>query len=103
MHFNATRHSQKPFRRLAVLLLAIASTAAAAQGLPSFDTGTAPLREIAGVGGAFVRGAPLPAWADLLVLTSAREPAAREALHKPSATLLARAWVRGEDSVHEAS
>jgi hypothetical protein len=46
-------------RRLGALLLAVASTAAAAQALPPFETGTAPLREITGAGGAFVRGAAL--------------------------------------------
>lgn len=72
-------------RRLAVLLLAAASAAAVAQGPPSLETGAAPLREIAGVGSALVRGAPLPAWADLLLLTSAQEPAA-------SAPAVVRLW-----------
>lgn len=76
MHFSATRHSRWPLCQLAVLLLAAASTVAAAQGLPTSESGAALLREINVAGDAFVRGAPLPAWADLLVPTGAPEPAA---------------------------
>ena len=78
MHFSATRHSRWPLCQLAVLLLAAASTVAAAQGLPTSESGAALLREINVAGDAFVRGAPLPAWADLLVPTGADLAAGRE-------------------------
>jgi transglutaminase-like putative cysteine protease len=76
MRFTATRHRRSLVRALGALLLSVASTVAAAQALPPFKTDAAPLREITVASDMFVRGAPLPAWAELLVLPSDTTPTA---------------------------
>ena len=62
-------------RRLALLLLAATALPALAQAPAAAET---PLKEIAVAASAFVRGAPLPAWADVLPLPP--PPATRRAL-----------------------